>query len=81
MPLLFDMPREELEGYQGTNPKPDDFDTYWDAALAEMKALDPQVELEPADFQSAIADCFRPLVHRRGRRTRACQAAAPQADR
>ena len=58
MPLLFDMPLAELESYQGTNPKPDDFDAYWDAALAEMEALDPQVELIPADFQSAIADCF-----------------------
>ena len=58
MPLLFDMPLEELETYQGTNPKPGDFDAYWDAALAEMRALDPQVELVPADFQSAIADCF-----------------------
>ena len=56
MPLLFDMPLEELERYQGANPRPDDFDAYWDAALAEMKALDPQVELEPAEFQSAIAD-------------------------
>ena len=58
MPLLFDMPLEELETYQGVNPKPDDFDAYWDAALAEMQALDPEVELAPADFQSAIADCF-----------------------
>ncbi len=58
MPLLFDMPLEELETYQGTNPKPGDFDAYWDAALAEMRALDPQLELVPADFQSGVADCF-----------------------
>ena len=58
MPLLFDMPLEKLETYQGTNPKPDDFDDYWDAALAEMKSVDSQVELTPAAFQCAVADCF-----------------------
>jgi len=58
MPLLFDMPFDELEKYQGTNPRPVDFDAYWDAALEEMHAVDPQVELVPADFQTSFADCF-----------------------
>lgn len=58
MPLLFDMPFDELENYAGTNPRPDDFDTYWDAALAEMQTIDPNVELIPADFTTAFADCF-----------------------
>lgn len=58
MPLLFDMPFEELESYQGTNPRPDDFDTFWDAALAEMRAIEPDVELVPAEFQTNFADCF-----------------------
>ena len=40
MPLLFDMPLEQLKVYQGTNPRPDDFDTYWENALAEMQAVD-----------------------------------------
>ena len=35
MPLTFDLPLEELEHYQGTNPRPDDFDIYWEEALAE----------------------------------------------
>ena len=39
MPLLFDMPFEKLHSYQGTNPKPADFDAYWDRGLAEMHAL------------------------------------------
>ena len=34
MPLLFDMPFHELESYGGTNPKPNDFDAYWERALA-----------------------------------------------
>ncbi|MGD8586586.1 MAG: acetylxylan esterase, partial [Chloroflexota bacterium] len=44
MPLQFDMPLEQLYEYQGCNPRPADFDAYWDRALAEMQALDPQVE-------------------------------------
>ena len=42
MPLI-DMPIRELEAYTGINPRPADFDAYWDAALAEMRAVDPQV--------------------------------------
>jgi cephalosporin-C deacetylase len=58
MPLTFDLPLEELKEYQGLNPRPPDFDNYWDQALAEMHALDPQVELRPADFQTSFAECF-----------------------
>ena len=57
MPLTFDFPLEALYTYQGTNPRPADFDTYWEAALAEMAALDPQVELVPAAFQTGFAEC------------------------
>ena len=57
MPLLFDMPLEELDTYQGTNPRPNDFDDYWDHGLAEMQALDPAVELVPSDFQTPFARC------------------------
>jgi cephalosporin-C deacetylase len=52
------MPLEELFEYRGCNPRPADFNAYWQRALDEMQALDPQVELIPADFSSAIADCF-----------------------
>ncbi len=58
MPLLFDMPFEQLQTYQGTNPRPADHDAYWARALAEMRALDPQVELVPADFQVPFAHCL-----------------------
>lgn len=58
MPLLFDMPYEKLQSYQGTNPRPHDFDEYWDRSLAEMHALDSRVELVPADFKTNFADCF-----------------------
>ena len=58
MPLTFDMPRDKLATYQGTNPRPDDFDAYWDTGLADLDALDPKVELEPAEFQAPFAECF-----------------------
>jgi cephalosporin-C deacetylase len=58
MPLTFDMPLEELRDYQGLNPRPADFDAFWDQGLAEMHATDPQVELRPAEFQTSFAECF-----------------------
>jgi len=57
MPLI-DMPIEELRSYQGRNPRPDDFDEYWERALLEMKNTEPDVEMAPAGFQSRIAECF-----------------------
>jgi len=53
MPLI-DMPLKDLMVYPGRNPKPKDFDEYWD----EMKSLDPQIELVPRDVGSNLADCF-----------------------
>lgn len=47
MPLTFDLPLPDLYKYQGLNPRPADFAAYWDEALREMRAVDPQVELRP----------------------------------
>ena len=58
MPLTFDFPWEKLVTSQGTNPRPSDHEAYWDKALTEMRALDPQVELVPAAFQAPFAECF-----------------------
>jgi cephalosporin-C deacetylase len=57
MPLV-DKPLHELREYQGRNPKPADFDLFWDNALAEMQAVDPQIEWRPAKFQAPFAECF-----------------------
>jgi cephalosporin-C deacetylase len=57
MPLV-DLPLEKLEQYQGTNPKPADFDEFWDASLQELAEIDPELELRPAQFQTPFADCF-----------------------
>lgn len=57
MPLV-DMPLEKLYSYKGINPRPDDFDQYWDESLEEMRALPQKIELIPAKFQSPVAQCF-----------------------
>ena len=58
MPLMFDFPLEKLKTYQGINPRPDDFDAFWDEGLAQMRALSDEVELIPAEFQTSFAECF-----------------------
>lgn len=58
MPLMFDFPLEKLKTYEGINPRPDDFDIFWDDGLAEMHALSPDIELVAADFQTSFAECF-----------------------
>ena len=57
MPTV-DMPLDELKKYAGRNPKPDNFDQFWDDSIAEMRALDADVELTPHPLKSRIADCF-----------------------
>ena len=57
MPLV-DMPVKALKEYQGITPCPSDFDKFWDKSLEEMRQIDPQVELIPADFQVDFAECF-----------------------
>ena len=42
MPLI-DMPLASLYEYEGRNPRPPDMDEYWDAALEEMRGVDPAI--------------------------------------
>ncbi len=57
MPLV-DKPLDQLQSYQGRNPRPADFDEFWDASLAEMRAIDPQIELVPHHIDAPFAECF-----------------------
>ncbi len=57
MPVI-DFPLEQLRGYQGTNPRPTDFDAFWTRALAELTSINPNIELRPAAFQTPVAECF-----------------------
>lgn len=49
MPLI-DMPLEELYQYQGRNPRPSDFDQYWERALKELDAQGLDYSLEEPAF-------------------------------
>lgn len=57
MPLTFDMPFDELLTYQGSNPRPADFDEYWARGLAALADQPADVEIVPAEFQSPYARC------------------------
>ena len=56
--MLLDLPLDELKAYTGINPRPKDFDAYWDKALGEMANTDAAVELLPSAFQAPFAECF-----------------------
>lgn len=58
MPLMFDMPWEQLQTYGGCTPCPDDLDPYWQQGLAEMEAVDADIKWSPAPFQTAFAECL-----------------------
>jgi cephalosporin-C deacetylase len=55
---VFEMPLEELRSYMGRNPRPADFDAYWDRALRELALTDAQVELKPHPNPARFAECF-----------------------
>ena len=57
MPLL-DMPLEQLRKYEGINPRPGDFDAYWEEALAELSRVRADAVRSRADFQTSFADCY-----------------------
>ena len=56
MPIV-DKPISELKSYTGINPKPADFDAYWNRAIKEMHALGTDCELIPAKFQTPGVRC------------------------
>ena len=57
MPLTFDLPLEECRSYQGTNPRPADFDPFWDAGIARMQELGTEAQIEPSPFATPFARC------------------------
>jgi len=58
MPIL-DKPLHELKEYRGINPRPADFDAYWQQALKELDATKAQVEMVPAhDLGNCNAELF-----------------------
>lgn len=57
MPLV-DMPLEELLKYQGRNPKPKDFDSFWDQSLVEQSTTNPELAITKIDISADFAECF-----------------------
>lgn len=57
MPLI-DMPLEKLKQYTGRNPRPDDFEEYWDESLQEMRAVQADLELRPGGLETRFAECY-----------------------
>ena len=55
---IFEMPLEKLLAYQGVNPRPENFDEYWDESIREMHALGTAHTLERAAFQAPGTECF-----------------------
>lgn len=54
MPLI-DLNLEGLREYPGRNPRPADFDTFWDGGLAELKGLGSSLTRSEAAFKLATA--------------------------
>ncbi len=57
MPLV-DMSIEQLFKYKGVSPCPKDIDEYWDAALAEMNAVNHNAEFIKKEYPSKVADMY-----------------------
>lgn len=57
MPLI-DMPLEQLKRYEGRNPRPSDFDEYWDSALKELDAVDPEARFVKSGLTLPYAECY-----------------------
>jgi cephalosporin-C deacetylase len=55
---LFEMPLEQLRTYQGRNPRPSDFDAYWQRALEDLADTPPEVELHAHPSPARFADCY-----------------------
>ena len=55
---VFEMPLEELKVYEGRNPKPVDFDAYWNRALDELAATPANLELIAHPTPARFAECF-----------------------
>ncbi|MBS1726291.1 MAG: acetylxylan esterase [Armatimonadetes bacterium] len=57
MPLV-DMPLDDLLQYKGRNPRPSDFDFFWNDSLKELADTAPLLEITKKDFPSSFAECF-----------------------
>lgn len=59
MPLV-DLPLEKLYDYQGRNPRPADFDEYWQRGLAELDTFQSEIEFRKPEISIPGAE-FREI--------------------
>lgn len=57
MPIV-DLPLDQLQTYAGRNPKPADFDAFWERGLAELAATEPAVERIEAYVPTPAGRCY-----------------------
>ena len=57
MPMM-DMPLAELKKYKGISPKPKNLDDFWTWGLDEVKAIDPDIDIQPSSFWLNGFECF-----------------------
>jgi len=55
---VFDLPLEGLRRYSGRNPRPKDFDGYWESSLKSLERIEPNLRLDPVEHPTPIAECF-----------------------
>ena len=49
---------KKWQTYQGLGIKPDDFDEFWDTQLQQLETFDAQVEINPVDMPSRVANFY-----------------------
>ena len=54
----FDLPINELHEYPGRNPRPEDFDDFWDESVDQMQDQNPQLVLTPFSWKAPGVECF-----------------------
>ena len=52
------MSLEEMRNYQGTNPRPGDFDSFWEEETEQLNIWDPQPSLVASSVRFLSAECF-----------------------
>ena len=56
--MFTDLPRAELEAYQGSTTEPADFDAFWAGTLAESRQHPTEVTLAPVDTPLTTLDVY-----------------------
>lgn len=55
---IFDLPLEQLQTYTGRNPRPRDFESFWDQALAELDRTNPDPEFSQVSSSCKFANLY-----------------------